>query len=381
MSTGHDERRTYRDPLTGVPVTQMTDHKGHSHHFYFTNPGWWDGGRKLLIGADRFGRANLHSIDLESGVVEQITDLAPVPLPRELEFLRACRNPVREEAYLWHDRSLLAVDLSTRRTRVLAEIDPRWCVSMTNVTADGTHVCFGAWEDCSHLFPVDLLRGYVGFAETWAQKPLSQVVAVPVEGGAPKVLFEERYWIGHINTSPTQPHLLTYCHEGPWDKVDNRIWGLDARDGRSWPLRRCAPGEVVGHEYWFADGLRIGYHGHLGHGKGSILGRMRWDGADPHETAFPGQTGHIFSHDERLIVGDGGGVIRLWALQADGSYARPRVLCRHDSAMRIQQTHPHPVLSPDGRSVVFSSDRSGYGNVYRVAIPDDLAVLPEAADA
>ncbi len=369
---------TYRDPQTGVEVTQLTDHKGHSHHFYFTNPGWFAHGRKLLVGADRWGRSNLFSVDLETGAEEQLTDLAPVGLPRELEFIRSCRNPLREEAYVWHDRDLLAVDLVTRRTRVLTTVDPRWCVSMTNATADGTHVCFGSWEDCSHLFPVDLLRNYVGFAETWAEKPLSQVVAVPVDGGAPRVLFEERYWIGHINTSPTQPHLLTYCHEGPWHQVDNRIWGLDARDGRTWKLRPCGPGEVVGHEYWFADGLRIGYHGHLDHGQRKVLGRVRWDGSEQSETVLPGETGHIFSRDERLVVGDGGGVIRLWQLQADGSYAAPRVLCRHDSAMRIQQTHPHPVISPDGRWVVFTSDRSGYGNVYRVGIPEDLSRLPEA---
>jgi len=50
------------------------------------------------------------------------------------------------------------------------------------------------------------------------------------------------------------------------------------------------------------------------------------------------------------------------------AYSQPRLLCRHDSAMRIQQTHPHPRISPDGRYVVFSSDRSGYGNVYRVPL-------------
>ena len=31
----------------------------------------------------------------------------PVPLPREVEFFRACENAVREEAYFWHDLSLL----------------------------------------------------------------------------------------------------------------------------------------------------------------------------------------------------------------------------------------------------------------------------------
>jgi oligogalacturonide lyase len=369
-----NEVSSYRDRASGVTVTQLTNYRGHSHHFYFTNPGWYAGGRKLLFASDRCNRTNLYGLDLQDGEIEQLTDLEPVALPRELEFVRACKNPLREEACFWHDLELLAVDLETRQTRVLCQIEPRWCVSQTNASADGRYIYFGVWEDLSARFEVDLLRGYVGFEETWAAKPLSQVLRAPVEGGAAEVVFEERSWIGHVNTSPTQAELLTICHEGPWGKVDQRIWGLDAANGRAWKIRPTGPGEVVGHEYWYADGLRVGYHGHLAGRR--ILGRARWDGSEVSEAAFPGETGHIFSNDEGLIVGDGAGVIRLW--KWDGSrYRGPRLLCRHDSAMQIQQTHPHPRISPDGRYVIFTSDRSGYGNIYKVDLPEDFESLPE----
>ena len=98
-----------------------------------------------------------------------------------------------------------------------------------------------------------------------------------------------------------------------------------------------------------------------------MLGRIRFDNTMPHECNFLGQTGHIFSLDDELIVGDGAGVVRVWRKEG-GAYSHPRVLCRHDSGMRIQQTHPHPRISPDVRYVVFSSDRSGYGNVYTVPL-------------
>ena len=187
-----------------------------------------------------------------------------------------------------------------------------------------------------------------------------------VDSGAEQVVFEENYWIGHVNTSPTQPDILTFCHEGPWSEVDNRIWGLDASTGKVWKIRPSAKGEVVGHEYWFGDGIHIGYHGHTAEGK-PMLGRIRFDNTKPLERDFIGQTGHIFSLDDNLIVGDGSGVIRVWKKEGD-EYSQPRVLCRHDSAMRIQQTHPHPRISPNGSYVVFSSDRSGYGNVYMVPL-------------
>jgi Tol biopolymer transport system component len=50
--------------------------------------------------------------------------------------------------------------------------------------------------------------------------------------------------------------------------------------------------------------------------------------------------------------------------------------------MRIQQTHPHPVLSPDGSHLVFTSDgRTGYGNVFLIRLAGlDLSTLPPTRD-
>jgi len=374
-SVSPSEYSEFRDRKTGVTVRQLTDYRGHSHHLYFTNPGWWDGGRRLLFGSDRANRTNLFSLELETGAIEQMTDFALLPKPRVVGFLGTTVNPVRPEAYFKYGLDLVALDLLTRQTRVLYEAPADSCTSMVNCTADGRSVCLGLYEDLSSRFQVDLLRGYVGFQEIWAARPLSRVVQVAVDGSGARTAWEERYWIGHVNTSPTQPHLLTFCHEGPWNKVDNRIWGLDLQSGQAWKIRPTAAGETVGHEYWYADGVRIGYHGQRADGS-KHLGHIRYDNAEPVENVFPGQTGHIHSNDERLIVGDGGSVIRLW--RWDGSrYDGPRALCEHRSTMKTQYQHPHPRFSPDGSYVVFTSDMFGYGNVYQVAVPD-FASLPPA---
>lgn len=49
------------------------------------------------------------------------------------------------------------------------------------------------------------------------------------------------------------------------------------------------------------------------------------------------------------------------------------------SGCMIPQTHPHPRIAPDGRTVIFSSDRTGYGNIYSVELAVfDLLPLTEA---
>ena len=89
------EWRSFTDDQTGVAVRQLTSYKGHSHHLYFTNPGWYDGGRKLVFGSDRGNRTNLFGLDLASGAITQLTDLDQPPPPAETSFLFASVNPRR----------------------------------------------------------------------------------------------------------------------------------------------------------------------------------------------------------------------------------------------------------------------------------------------
>ena len=50
-------------------MRRLTAYRGHSHHFYFTNLGWYDGGRRLLISSDREDR----NLNLATGLVFKLT--------------------------------------------------------------------------------------------------------------------------------------------------------------------------------------------------------------------------------------------------------------------------------------------------------------------
>ena len=72
-------------------------------------------------------------------------------------------------------------------------------------------------------------------------------------------LLHSTDWIGHILFSPTDPSLIMYCHEGPWQKVD-RIWMIHT-DGTHNTLihKRHIAMEIAGHEFWGLDGETIWY--------------------------------------------------------------------------------------------------------------------------
>jgi oligogalacturonide lyase len=371
---------TIEDLHTGIAIRQLTNYKGHSHHLYFTNPGWYDGGRRLLFGSDRGNRTNLFSIELASGEITQLTDLDQPPPPAETSFLFASLNRARPEVYFWHGRDLVALQLETLEERRIYRAPDNFLTNMTNVTADGKYLCTGIYEDLSDRFKVDLLHGYVGFREYWAAMPRSQVIRVDVDTGQAEVVFEEIYWIGHVNTSPTLPNILTYCHEGPWQEVDNRIWGLDMSTGKTWKIRASSAGERVGHEYWMADGEQIGYHGHTSDNQ-PFYGSVRYDDTGRIEAPFPADSTHFHSNDLGMIVGDGtrrAPRLLLWRFR-DGAFDGPRVVAHHRGSFQVQITHVHPRFSPDGRQILYVSDDSGYGNLYLVDTPEFDSLQPAEA--
>lgn len=368
------EWSAYDDMETGARVTQLTNYKAHSHHLYFTNNGWYDDGNKLVFGSDRNNRTDLFSIDLRSGEITQLTDKGD-----NIDNLTACLNPLRREAYFWQERSIVAIDLDSLNERILYVRPEAFRGHIINVTADGKYVCTSIHERLPAQLKLDRTKSADFLRETFEHKPISRIVRISTDTGEAEILYENRVFLAHVNTSPTQPHLLTFCHEGPWELVENRIWGMDMRSGDVWRIRpRTAADEKIGHEYWHADGLAIGYHGSRAGEK--FFGKIRYDNTEMEEESFPFHNGHVHSNDYELIVGDGraGSTVRLWQ-RTEAGFSGPRSLCAHRGSCHVQKLHIHPRFDSTGRKLLFTSDMSGYGNVYLVDVPDFNA-LPEAAE-
>ena len=203
-------------------------------------------------------------------------------------------------------------------------------------------------------------------------------IRIDLETGRREVILEQDGWLGHPQYRPFDDHTVAFCHEGPHDLIDARMWFID-EDGRNVRCgRQHLPGESCTHEFWVPDGSAMIYVSYL---KGET---ERWICAlDPltlqsRRLIHMPPCSHLMSNfDGSLLVGDGSGspadvadvsghqiatdpYLHLFDLKAGST----RRIARHDSSWRVykgnrQVTHPHPSFTPDQRQVLFSSDCDG----------------------
>ena len=273
---------------------------------------------------------------------------------------------------------MYALNLETLEQRFLYQAPEGFHMHGGLTGADGDYVYATLGEDLSNRIYANLSAAYVGMRDIFYAKPDTRIIRIHVDSGKMEELWQENCWIGHVNPSPTQPTLLTFCHEGPWNLVDHRIWVMDTKNCKPYPIRkRNVDGEKIGHEYWFANGEQIGYQVHTPDHH-SYFGFVRFDGTGEMEAPcvpFPSPD-HIHSNDFKLIVSDSGKAIKLYRYNGT-DFDSAKVLCMHDGSFFYGSHHPHPRFTADGKQILFNSNVSGYCNLYLADIPEDVTTLPE----
>ncbi|MBA2938671.1 PD40 domain-containing protein [Paenibacillus sp. CGMCC 1.16610] len=367
------ERKSATDRFTGLEVIQLTDYKSHSHHLYFTESGWYDEEQRLIFVSDRGNSTNLYSMHVESGEITQLTNY-----PGN-DHIDACLLPDGSAVYIKLGTRIIRLDLlGDFDEKVVYEAPQGYHLGNVSASADGQHVCTCVQEDLSHRIRLDLGNGYVGHRELMEAAPHSMIIRIDAVNGGAETIYEAHRFITHINASPKEPWLMTFCHEGPWHLVDHRIWGLDLRTGEAWKIReRFEPEEKVGHEFFYPDGVTIGYHGFRTNGT-NFFGSIRYDNTELEETEFHFDTWHGYADGLGQAIVDGKSAVKtlsIWRKQ-DGVYDGPRMLCELRCSFHSQKVHAHPRFDAQGKRVLFTSDKNGYGNLYLVHVPEDFTVLP-----
>ena len=225
---------------------------------------------------------------------------------------------------------------------------------------------------------------------------------IDLKTGKVTPLLHSTDWIGHMLFSPTDPDLLMYCHEGPWQKVD-RIWMIRT-DGTHNELihKRTMAMEIAGHEFWGLDGKTVWYDWQYPKGEDFFLAGYN---LETHKRiAFHMQRNEWSIHfnltqGEELFAGDGGDPGQV-AKASDGEWIElfhPQLLSVtginqpdfwqpgvfHSERLVNMSRHnyrlePNVRFSPDKKLVIFTSNMFGSSYVFGVEV--DKAVTPTSLE-
>lgn len=382
----------YQDPLTGRSITRWTDGPWKDQHLYFTGPSITADGRWIIVISERDGHPKLYGIDRRASEIHCLTPQSQGKLlsychgdggPKGLSKSFPCLDGQRGRVYGVVDDQVLRLDLEPRQSRVLGTIPAGWVTSFSHVSADGRWLCVPLCNPESFTGDAAVRDQATQMKAVWkrviAGQVRSKILLFDTQTGDQRCAAEVPFWVTHVQFDPSDPGRILFNSESLWHEQDHipRMWILEA-DGKTHPLFDQAKGERVGHENWSPDGRSIVYHGfeasddfyaaNKGHHflarrdlQGNLLERMEIGALGIHHATLLANGDYLVDTLDGIV-----GVVH-----PEGSASVVRPLCRSDTRDRSDQdTHAHAKASPDGREVVWSSDKDGGVNVYCMTLDE-----------
>ena len=254
---GEEPPASWIDPATGHKVVRVT-REPNSASFYFNVNSYTPDGKEMAYTAPD----GIFVVDLSTWNTRQV-------VKGKVRTIEVGHKTPSVFYIKPEERALYVTNIDTGETRKLATLPERGSIGTINADetlAAGTYIEGNAGQDYGGRGSSQDGRGLVQPANKGqmmeqrlaAHLPLV-LFTVNLQTGEMKTLLHSTDWVNHLLFSPTDPELLMYCHEGPWQKVD-RIWTIHT-DGTHNTLihKRTMFMEIAGHEFWDHDGETIWY--------------------------------------------------------------------------------------------------------------------------
>ena len=371
----------FNDPTTGARITRLTPTDVTCHRNYFYQKCFTNDGNHLLFGGWFDGNWNCYLLDLRTAEARQITEGAG-------DNTFGCfLSP--DDKYLYYvkgGRNLRRVELDSLEEEVVYQVTPGY-------KGYGT---WGSNSACTKLVGIEVAAGDLMSLATWQEfreqflrNPRCRLISIDIAAGQSRTLLEQAVWTGHPIYRPFDDDTVAYCHEGPLDLVDSRMWLINEDGSNIRRIKDQAPGERCTHEFWVPDGSKMMYVSYL-----QREGHDRWIcTADPitlkNEVLMPMPAcSHLMSNfDGTRAVADGSGTPQDMADTGgheresdpflylfDFTTKETKRICAHKSSWREyrssrQVTHPHPAFTPDEKRVLYTSDFEGEPAMYLADLP------------
>jgi oligogalacturonide lyase len=357
------ERKVFTAPESGFEVIQLTTSPADDSGLYFTSNSFVPDENGLVFASKRTGVWNLFLMNLKTFTFLQLTD------SRKISATGADVCAATHEVFYRDGQTIKAVHLKTLAERTVATVPTGYRVgAAVSVTASGQALAFSITENIKLTTKTDVI--YSDMDERFVSRPWSAVLTGRADGQGWHEIVRQKKWISHTLISPQNAGLILYSHEGHWERVEQRMWLVNGDGSGNRLLRPEEKPEIrIGHEYWFDDGIHVGYQAQYPKGRKMIGVADTRDGSF-REYPAPFHDSHTqASHHDNLVIGDGSEkepFLNLYEYK-NGKLTGGHIY-RHGSSFSQQHWHPHPVFSPDDHFVLFTSSRTGNGDVYLIKL-------------
>jgi oligogalacturonide lyase len=381
--TWPSELRSFKDPKTGRAITQLTS-RGNNVHLYFTENSFDASQNAIIFSSDRASvedRAphehphyNLFRMDLGTGEIMQLTDEAQ-------SVGSVTKTPDSKIVVYTTGNTIKRLDRDTGAVTTIYEETGNYSPGAPSISRNRRYIAFCRNER------VEVPRGpnYAGFKESFYSIKDGRVTLAYLDGSGWFDVIRDTHWVGHFQFCPDDSTIGTYCHEGPWNLVTQRIWLLDFASREARPCFRQDERDSIGHEFWtqnsqiFFDNRGPGHDGTITSDRTQAVatnvavnaesdfrpyvGLADRFGTILHTIDLPYYCNHYHANpDNSVLVGDD--LDDLVLIDISGDTARHAVLCTHGTSWHTQSSHCHPTWSWDGRRILYASDRGGRVNLY-----------------
>ncbi len=378
----NSEMSEFKDEKTGRTIKQLTS-TANNVHLYFTENSYDTKQNRIIFRSDRASGKdkapaddplyNLFSLDLGSGEIVQLTDESdPVS--------HVTKTPDSQIVVYAAGNKIKKLNPESGEISVVYEETGNFSVGAPSIAFNRRYIAFARNET------VDVPRGpnYTGFKDSYYNIKAGRITLAYLDGSGWLDVHKDTHWLGHFQFCPDDSTLGTFCHEGPWNLVTQRMWFLDFAAHAVKPCFRQKEEDSIGHEFWTQDGY-VFFDDRGPNHDGTItsdrtqavvtevavnendmipfVGLIDRNGKLIKRIDMPYYCNHYHANpDNSILVGDD--VDDLVLIDISGQKATLDVLCNHKTSWHTQTSHCHPTWSWDGNRILYASDHGGRINLF-----------------
>ncbi len=358
-SVSSSESRTFYDRQTGTRIRQVTTASAHHHHPFFIIPAYDDEMQRLIFVSHRTGTPQIFAEERSTEELRQLTDRP------DLSEWSVHPSHNGKSVFFTAGTSGWRLDLETLEERELVNF------TATEMRDEGMIAAAMGTTALSHDDKWWAVRFKVGTE--------SALAIVDTDMGDHEIILR-RDSIAHLQFCPDDSNLLYYA--GP---LTNRVWVIhrDGSGNRRLYARNVEKNEWITHETWIPGTRELAF---VDWPRGVRC--VNVDTEEERQVTTFNAWHAICNKDGTLMVADTNFPdIGIQTYDPCDGIGEPKTLC-YPSASSIgehwngpfpyadgpitvyapQHTHSHPSFSPDGKYVVYTSDRSGFTQIYEAAL-------------